>query len=1108
MKCPKCDSEIPEDKEVCPNCQAVLVKYCPDCGTKSGIKDLFCEKCGHKFKFKAAAPPLKEKTATPLPPAPAAKQTLIAKELESENFLKHATVLIVDMKSSTELIGKMDPEEAREILFPIMQKLSSIVYEYGGTVISTAGDGLIAAFGAVRPLENHAMRACLAALAMQRQIKMINESLDLRIGLNTGEILVSVDGSRYDVVGAVVNLAARMEHLAKPGSILLTRNTLEQIEENVIVESLGNQEVKGFPDLIEVFTLKDVKISKSLTELKNQFFERSGFVNRGPETKEILSLLQAAKDGHGNAVCISADTGIGKSRLIYEVVNSSTSKECVVLLTVGFIHTKSIPLLPIKNLFLNLFGILRADAPIENIKNQIKPLLAKITTPNAMNAALSLVQLSPSDSEWNLLEPGVKRKYVFEVGSQILFNFSLEKPLILIFDDMHWVDYESELFIDLLISQVGKWRILIIIAFRPEYHDHWVNHPNYTRILLKALSNDACASMLDNILGVDLTLAEIKKKLLTISEGNPFFLEELVLSLIKEKIFVGSPLNYHLREGTLVKELRLPESIVGVYQMKIDNLRPIEKKTLQMASVIGSKFLYSHLIQLMEEADEGEVRMALNRLTENQYIYESQQYPELAFAFTHALTQDTAYNSLLKKTRKALHLKIFQILESTFRGDQIEQLQILAQHAYLGENWEKAFPYYVKAAEKDYEINAFTAAAQSYENALITATHLPQSEELILKTMRIHYSLYYVYVPLGRFKEQQEHLEKALEIALAKKDLFFESIIHSAICIHYMGYKNVTEAYQHAEKAYKIAKELQSKDAIAIAQFSLVNVHFFLGQFPDVFASEEELERITGDPDFRSEWLKLPICQLARIYESWTRSFSGEFSIVEGRQEKWFKESKNLSQPNIPNVCRYGAMGMNYYLKGEFEKGIEYTLTALQYSLTAEVMIFVPVFFGLLSNMYLRTQKIQEGKEYLDRAMAAAEKIRASYVSVPSMVTISECLLLLGDYQKAKEYCDTAIKITQERQIPSVYALLLRILAEIEMGSPNPNFPEIKAKLDESLAMLTKMTMWTYVGRCHLSYAILCQKMGDLENKKSHLKSAHDIFEKYNMTYWVEQTKI
>ncbi len=1099
MKCLQCDSEIPPDQEFCPNCKAPAKHFCPDCGRVCGLNDKFCEKCGHNF-IKTAPPQPK-----PQPEIPPQLQQLNAEK----EVLKDVTVLIVSMKSSPELMEKMGPDEIREIQSPAMQKLASIVYEYAGTVVSTAVDGLIAVFGATQALENHAMRACLAALSMQRQIKTMNVPFVLRIILNTGNIPISLDGSKYDVVSAVATLAAKMQQMVKPGTILLTQNTLKRVEGSVTVENIGKLEVKGFAESIEGFELKEVKVGKSLNIPENQILERNRFVNREQEARQVETLLIAAKAGKGNTVAICSNTGIGKSRFTYEIVNSKEAKECNVLQTSGsgFIHTKSIPLLPVKNLFFNLFGLLKNETNIELIKAQIKPFLAKINTPKALEAALTLIHLVPSDPEWNAFEPGLKRKYAFDVGTQILFNYSLEKPLIFVFEDLHWVDSESELFLDALISQVAKWKILILITFRLEYSDRWVNKPNYTRILLKPLTNEACSTMLDNLLGIDPSLTEIKKKILDTAKGNPFFLEELVRSFINDKIFVGNPQKYHLRELTVVSEIQFPESVIGVYQTKIDSLPPIEKKILQIASVIGTKFLYSQLIQLMDVVDEGEVRGALNKLSDNQYIYESQIYPEPGFSFTNQLTQDTAYNSLLKKTRKSLHLKLFQILESTLVEDQIDQVQFIAEHAYLGENWEKAFYYYIKAAEKVYEINAFTASSQLYEKSLITAEHLPQSEELILKIMRIHYALYYVYVPLGRFKKQQEHLDKALAIALEKKDRFFESLIHSAICIHYMGYKNVTEAFQHAEKAYQIAKELQSKDAIAIAQFSLVNVHFFLGQFKEIIESDQELEKTTGDLDFRSEWLKLPICQLARMYESWTRSFTGEFEVVEGRQEKWFAESKDLTQPNISNVCRFGVMGMNYYLKGDFDKGIEFTLTTLQQSLAAEVYIFVPVFFALLSNMYLRTNKIEEGKKYLARAVEMTDRISASYVSAPSMITISECYLLIGEIEKAKEFCNMAMKIVLERQIIPIYALLLRVSGEIDLAFPNPNYEEIERKLQECLGLLSRLRMWIYVARCHFSLGLLYKKKGDSEKKESHLKSALELYEKYKMVYWVDQVK-
>ncbi len=1105
IKCPKCGLDTREDKKFCSHCGSPLAitQYCPQCKSELEPTDLFCASCGFQLKPENQS----YKPPQAIGPSPEEK-TVEEKIQEGESFRKHVTVLVADIKSSTELIGTLDPEEIKEIISPAMEKLSSLVYEYGGLVVSSAGDEIVAVFGAVAPLENQSLRACLASLAMQKQIKSITKALTLRIGLNTGEVVLAVDGSKYDIAGAVVSLAARMDQTAKPDTIRLTENTLKLVADSVTVENLGPMEIKGFTELIEVYELKGFKLSKTLNELANQFIERTPFVNREPELAKLTTLLEEAKSGKGNAVGLFADPGFGKSRFIFEVANSAIAKDCNVLFTAGFIHTKNIPLLPIRNLFRSLFGILSNETDVENIKKQILPFLTHVESPLALNAVLSLINLSPDDPKWIALEAALKRKYMFEIGIKIIFNNTLEKALILIVEDMHWVDTETEMFLDALLSQISKFKIFILISYRPDYHDHFINRTNYTRIQLEPLTTKAGSKMLENLIGNDPSLGEIKSKILTTVEGNPFFLEEVVDTLISEKVIVGEPKKYHIREGTSVIKLSLPETIVAIVQTKIDKLPPREKKILQVASVIGTKFIYSQVVQLLEAVDEAEIRMSLNKLCEAQYIYESQVFPEPGFAFTQAVTLEIAYNSMLKKTRKNLHMKFFQILESTLKVDQIDQVQIIAEHAFLGENWEKAFYYCFIAAQKVFDINGFLACIKIYERALVAAEHLPQDDATVLKTMRIHYELYCALVPLGRFKEQYFYLQKSLEIALAKKDRFFESIINSAFGIHYLGYKDVNISLKHCEKAYLIGKEVRSTDAIMISLAILAHCYFFLGQFKELFTCVEELETtIGGNLEYRTEWLRAPIPHIALFYEYSGKAVTGDFAFVEGRKEKWFAGSPNLNEPSIANCCRFGSLGVNFYVKGDFEKAVQYLLTALQYSAATEIIVYVPIFTAMLGEINARINKVPEAKECVAKAMGIIEKLHANFTTVFSFPPILNCLLLLGEYTQAKQFCDNSIKILKERNITILLPVLLRMSAEIDLYLPNPNQTEIKEKLEEALQMTAQQGMLPSLGHCHLVFARLYQMMGDSENRKNELKSALSQYEKLGMPYWIDHVK-
>jgi predicted ATPase len=858
---------------------------------------------------------------------------------------------------------------------------------------------------------------------------------------------------------------------------------------------------------IEEMRPKGVEAPKSFNELVSQFKSTLPFVNRQEEMEKALTLLKKAKGGQGNGLGISGDSGSGKSRLIYEIAKSEEAKNCNILFTSGSIYTKNLPLSALRSLFSDLFNLL-PNVKIEEAKKIISPSLTKMEIPHALSAALSLVNFTPTDPEWTLLELGLKKRYVIDVGLQLLFNYIQEKPLILICVDLHWIDTESEGFLDAFLSQIADKKAFLLVNYRLEFRDSWITRPNYTQMLLSPLSRENCSQILDSMLGIDSTLNEIKEKLVKTVEGNPFFLQELVLSLISDKILLRlGPKEYRLKEGTLVSELRLSEAITLVYRAKIDKLDAFERTILQIASVVGMKFLYSQIIQLLDVTDEREIRTALNNLVEHKLIYEDRLYPESGFTFVNKLSFETASMSMLKNTRKVLHLKLLELLEKTLVEDQVDQMQIAASHAFLGEDWKKAFYYTMKTASKVFAINAFSTSAELYEQALIAAGHLPQDESLNKAVMQIHYELYHVLVPLGKFERQYEHINKALKIALELKDKIYESLIYSAICIHYMGYKNINEALEYGEKAYKIAKELGSVPASAIALFALANVKLFMGNFKEVSQVNLELEKTIGNVDYQTNLLKLPIGHLARTYECWGRSFIGDFAYVEELCKSWFATSKNLKEPSIANICRFGARGMNDYVRGEYERALSDLTIALQYSITTGVVIFTPVFLALLADMYLRKGEIEEGKKFLKEAIGAVKQIHAAYISAASLTTISECLMLSHEYVEAKEFCAQAMMMLKERKLFALYVLLVKISADIDLCFPNPDFVEIKAKLDEAMKLFNLFGVKPYLARSYLTLATMYLKQGDQENFQSEQKKAVALFEELGMRYWVARTK-
>ena len=1058
----------------------------------------FCDQCGSPLSAEKKTSPTASQT-TPLQPSATAQNS-------TESLRKHATVLFADIKGSTALIEGLDPEEARSILQPALKKMLNAVYRYNGTIIHTAGDGIVAIFGAPQALEDHALRACFAALAMLTETKSISEAILIRVGLHSGEVLLEIISDQqhleYDITGPVVNLAARMEQTAKPGTIQMTRDTLQLVEHYAQAAPLGHIQVKGFQQPIDAYELKAIQEKKSLYTIKKRPVSIP-FVGRDNELKLLETLLEQVKLNKGKIVSICAEPGQGKSRLVYEFIHSEPVKTCQYLVSGGFSHTSTIPLLPVFNLFRYLFQVSMGDTT-DQIKNKVAPYISSMNSPNTINAVFSLLGITTDDPSWSQLAPQHKYKLTFEVGIKILCQLASQRPLLLLMEDMHWVDNETEAFLDLLIAAIDRSPILLLITDRPEYHDQWLNRSNYQQIKLMPLQTDSKEIILDYLLGHDASLIEIKRKLLAECAGNPFFMEEMIKSLISDKILIGEPQNYRLDSSQSVSNIHLPETIFAVLQTQIDKLTDAQKNVLQVASVIGERFTYSLIAQLVE-LDEKELRQALNALCNNQYIYERQIYPETEFSFKHGLIQEVAYHGLLKTMRRTLHLKIMTLLEPGVTDKKIDYMELVAHHAYLAEDWEKAFYYCKQAAEKSFLMLALKSALQFYDRALISAEHLKKNPPPIESLVFIHSEICQIVLRFGQFEKQIPHLEELMKLATASHDDALKSEVHSWYCFHYLGAKNAKIALKHAEQSYNIAKRTQDLDAILCGQDALMHSYLFLGQYTKQNTIGDELLTTTPNLGYYPRIHRIPFGYLTLFYTALSCAHLGDFAAIE--RKKSLLTTVDISQSSIIAVLALGVLGLTPMFKSEEnnEQSIKNLSQAVAYSVDFDIMIYVPLFASWLGCILLRSQDLIEGEKYITLAVDIAKKIQFNFTAKLALGSLCEGLLLLGNYEKAKALTDESLIIAEEAALDGQKAWLLTISAEIDLCLPQPNWDTIKKKLDNSLQLTTQLNMLPHSGHGHFAKAKYYQGMGDTVESKKSLDTAMAIYQQLGMTYWIKQ---
>jgi class 3 adenylate cyclase/tetratricopeptide (TPR) repeat protein len=728
----------------------------------------------------ATAPPASTQDRAPLAYTPAylAEKILTSKStLEGER--KQVTVLFADIKDSTQLIQGLDPEAAQQLLDPAIHRMMDAVHRFEGTVNQVLGDGIMALFGAPIAHEDHALRACYAALAMQAAMRGHTDAvrraygceLHIRVGLNAGEVVVRAIGNDlhmdYSAVGETTHLAACMEQLALPGTIRLTPTALRLVEGLVRVQALGPIPVKGLPEPLEVFELTGA----SDTRHRLQAAVARGltrFVGRQQELMALQQALERAGAGHGQVAALVGEAGVGKSRLLYEFVHSHRTQRWSVLESASVSYGKATPYFPV-------IDVLRRYGHIED-QDDTRTIRAKVTgqvltldeaLQDTLPALLSLLDALPEDSPFLTLDPPQRRQRTLAALKRVLLRESQVQPLLLVFEDLHWIDSETQALLDTLIASLPTAPLLLLVNYRPEYQHGWGSKTYYTQLRLDPLPPASADAFLQALLGDDPGLAPLKRLLIARTEGNPFFLEESVRTLVETGVLVGEPGAYRLAQA--LPTIQVPATVQAVLAARIDRLPPEDKRLLQTAAVIGTEVPLP-LLQAIAEVPEDALQRGLAHLQAAEFLYETRLFPDLAYTFKHALTHEVAYSSLLLERRRVLHSRIVEALEALSPDRVAEQVERLAYHALRGEVWDKALVYFRQAGEKVMARSAYREAVGYFEQALSALPHLPEQRDTREQAIDLQLALRSALRPFGNFERILVALREAEALAAALGD--------------------------------------------------------------------------------------------------------------------------------------------------------------------------------------------------------------------------------------------------------------------------------------------------------------------------------------------------
>jgi class 3 adenylate cyclase len=723
MTCPRCQQDNPSHARFCLGCGARLTLACGACSAELPGGARFCLQCGQAVAGSTVAT-IRSPAPETYTPKHLAEKILTSKAaLEGER--KQVTVLFADLKGSMELLADRDPEEARKLLDPVLERMMEAVHRYEGTVNQVMGDGIMALFGAPLAHEDHAVRACYAALRMQDQVTRYAEdtrrahgvNVQIRVGLNSGEVVVRAIGSDlhmdYTAVGQTTHLAARMEQFASPGSILLTQSTLELVEGYVAVTPLGPVPVKGLADAVEVYQVTGAGPART----RLQAAARRGltrFVGRDAELEQLLRAQQLAGSGHGQVAAIVGEAGVGKSRLVYEFSHSHRLLGWLTLDSASVSYGKATSYLPVIDLLKGYFKIQDRD-DLREIREKVtgKLLTLDRALEPTLPALLALLDVPVDDPAWQTLDPGQRRQRTLDAVRRLLLREAREQPLLLIFEDLHWIDSETQALLDGLVDGLGSARLLLLVNYRPEYQHVWGSKTSFSQLRLDALPAESAAELLEALLGDDPGLAPLKQ--LLVKRGNPFFLEESVRTLVETKALMGERGRYRLMQP--VQAIQVPATVQAILAARIDRLPPEDKRLLQNASVIGKDVPFT-LLQAIAELPDEALRRGLDHLQAAEFVYEVGLFPDLEYTFKHALTHEVTYGGLLQERRRELHARIAEAIEALHQDRLGGEIERLAHHALRGDLREKAVDYLRQAGLKTAARSALQDARVWFEQAL------------------------------------------------------------------------------------------------------------------------------------------------------------------------------------------------------------------------------------------------------------------------------------------------------------------------------------------------------------------------------------------------------
>ncbi len=1106
MTCPACGQANVDGARFCGECgkELTATARCARCGSENPSGQRYCNGCGQLAGRDPLAPP---------PEHLAQKIRAGRGALEGER--KQVTVLFADVAGSMDLAETSDAEAWQGILDRFFSILCAGVHRFEGTVDKFTGDGIMALFGAPIGHEDHAQRACYAALHLQRELAAYaadlrrNEGLNLsvRTGLNSGEVVVGAIGDdlamAYTAVGHTVGLAQRMEQLAAADRIYLSEHTAALVDGHFALADLGEFQVKGAAGAMRVHELTGVGAARGRLDVSRaRGFSR--FVGRDDE----LRTLEQAFSGEGHVVGIVGEAGVGKSRLCHEFAESCRAKGIPVRHLAGQAHAKSVPLMPVLQTLRAFFEIGERDSD-RTARERIAGKLLLLDEGFADDLPLMFEFLAVPDPErpTTPMDPEARQRQLLGLIKRLSHAESAREPSVMVFEDLHWLDPASELFLANHVEAIQGTRGLTVLNFRPEYHASWMSRSFYRQIALDPLAPEATEEMLRHVLGPDPSLEGLPELVRERTRGNPFFIEELVQALVEAGSLEGEQGAYRLVRP--VDEAALPATVQAVLAARIDRLGGREKSVLQAAAVVGKEFS-APVLEHAVELPSAELEDALRILVEGEFIYEQELFPEALYAFKHPLTQEVAYRSQLADRRAPVHAAVARAIAARYPERLDERAALLAQHWEAAGNALEAARWHERAAAWSGTSDPGQALRHWGKVRELTDSMSESAETAALGLMARVSLLDYGW-RLGILHDEAEALfTEAERMASRAQDLQLRAFL----LVSYGVVRATTdgELQEYARRSREaIALAEESGDpalyvSVAITTYAL----FCTGALQEGLAvCNRAIELAGGDPTVGAG-------MAGGSGDAWCHAQKGGFLISLGEldeADRALEHGRRIAgeQGNIETVgfSHQWSVLLAYY-RGDFEAAFVHAEQALEIAERTGSAFSRTWSWSFLGWAHSMRCEWQPAISAIERSMAIAQERRTAAEGTGlRLMMLGEAYLGLGDPERALELVREGLVVARAHGHPFNQIYGHRALARALLASAGTAAgAEIEAALSSALQLVAHTGARADEPLVRIELAELARQRGDHEAHQRELIEAHRLFTENGATGRAERLSI